>query len=82
MILPSKHIRNCESLIGLSSLLLEKLSTPKSIEEIWFDFDKINDTKECPTYHSFDNVILALDLLFILEKISFSNDQIIVNEAN
>lgn len=82
MILPSKHIRNCESLIGLSSILLGKLDSPKNIEELWYDFDNINDTKECPTYHSFDNVILALDLLFVLNKISFTNNQIILNETN
>jgi hypothetical protein len=82
MILPSKHINNCESLIGLRSILLNKLKSPKSIEELWFEFDKINNSKECPTYHSFDNVILALDLLFVLRKISSSNNQIIANEAN
>lgn len=82
MILPSKHISNCESLIGLSGILFNKLNAPKSIEELWFEFDKINNSKECPTYHSFDNVILALDLLFVLRKISFNNNQIIANEAN
>jgi hypothetical protein len=82
MILPSKHIRNCESLIGLGSILINKLDQPKTIDELWSDFEQINNTKDCPTLHSFDNVILALDLLFVLGKIQFNEKQIIRNETN
>jgi hypothetical protein len=82
MILPSKHIRNCESLIGLGSILLSKLEEPQTIDELWIEFEKINNTPDCPTLHSFDNVILALDLLFVLGKIKFNEKQILRNETN
>ena len=73
MILPSKHRKNCESLLGLGSILIDLLNEPISLDRLWNEFSKINNTKKCPTYHSFDNFILALDFLFIVNKID-SND--------
>jgi hypothetical protein len=65
MILPSKHIRLSESLLGLSAVLLEFLQTPISVDELWFKFSGINNSRDkFPAYHSFDNVVLALNILY------------------
>jgi hypothetical protein len=65
MILPSKHIRLSESLLGLSAVLLEFLQTPISVDELWFKFSAINNSRDkFPAYHSFDNVVLALNILY------------------
>ena len=77
MILPSKHIKNCESLLGLASILLPFLNEEASVEELWRKFQKINNTSLCPTNHSFDNFVLSLDLLFILEKVALNNDKLL-----
>lgn len=78
MILPSKHIRLAESLFGLGGVLLGFLKTPLSIDEIWHKFSKINNSKRYPAYHSFDNVILALDYLFLIGAISLNDEDKIV----
>lgn len=82
MILPSKHIRNCESYIGLSSYLFKELQTPLTIDELWVRFDRVNGTVNFPTYHSFDNFILAIDLLYILNRVRLEEHKLLRNEIN
>ncbi len=65
MILPTKHIRISESLIGLGGYLLKLLKEPITIDELWFKFLKYNN-KKFPAYHSFDNLVLSLNLLYMM----------------
>jgi hypothetical protein len=75
MILPSKHISLAESLLGLGGVLLEILiKQPCSLDSLWQEYSKINNKKELfPAYHSFDNVIFAVDLLFMIGAISINS---------
>jgi hypothetical protein len=70
MILPSKHIKLSESLIGLSGFLLKLLKEPVTIDDLWAKFQKVNNTPIYPAYHSFDNVVLGLNLLFLMGAIN------------
>lgn len=80
MILPSKHIRLSESLLGLGGVVLNMLKEPKTVDEIWLKFLEINNTKKVlPAYHNFDNVVLALNYLFIVGAISIDNNGKIKN---
>lgn len=73
MILPSKHISNAESLLGLGGLLLSFLADgPKTLDAIWSSYSRVNNHPEFPAYHSFDNIILATDLLFIIGAIDIN----------
>lgn len=78
MILPSKHIKNCESLFGLSSIILTLIDKPSSIENLWSKFEDINNTKRCPTYHSYDNFILAMDFLYLIGKVDLIDNKLVV----
>lgn len=83
MILPSKHIRFSESLLGLGGIILHIIKEPKTIDEIWFKFSEINnDKKVFPAYHNFDNVVLALNYLFIVGAVSIDKNGKIQNAAN
>jgi hypothetical protein len=73
MILPTKHIRICESLIGLGGYLLKLLNEPMTIDNLWFKFSKHNNHK-FPAYHNFDNVVLSLNLLFIMGIIEINEN--------
>lgn len=72
MILPGKHIRFSESLMGLGGILLSFLKTPSTIDELWLQYSKINDSKKFPAYHDFDNIVLALDYLFIIGAVDLN----------
>jgi hypothetical protein len=83
MILPSKHIRFSESLLGLGGVILRIIKEPKTIDEIWFKFSEFNnDKKQFPAYHNFDNVILALNYLYIIGAVSIDKNGKIQNAAN
>jgi hypothetical protein len=69
MIFPKKHINLSESIFGLSHILLKILkenSCKVSLDELWEKFEKINNTDKFQAYHSFDNFILAINLLYSL----------------
>jgi hypothetical protein len=85
MILPSKHISLSESLIGLGGVLLQTIiKQPCSLEHIWQEYSKINNNKDVfPAYHSFNNVVLAVNLLFIIGAININSEGYIYsNETN
>lgn len=64
MLLPDKHIKLSESILGLGSLVLQNLTTPKAIDLLWKEVQKGYASKNFPSYHSFENLILAVDFLF------------------
>lgn len=70
MLLPAKHIALSESLLGLGGLLLEMLVSPKGIDELYLECNKRFRAKEYPSYHSFENVVLALDFLFAVGAVT------------
>lgn len=69
MILPQKHIRLSESIFGLSSVILSLIHKPISFDELWSNFQKINNTGELPVHHDLDNFILGLTFLFTIGAI-------------
>lgn len=71
MIFPQKHITLAESIFGLSHVLLNiiKNNNKISIDELWFEFEKLNANLKYGIYHSFDNFLLAIDLLYMLDII-------------
>ena len=81
MILPTKHIKLAESLIGLGAVLTQLIGkTPLSVDELWFRFQKINNDRiTLPAYHSFDNVVLALNCLYVMGVIEIDNKGNIYN---
>lgn len=84
MILPSKHISLSESLLGLAGVILTFLTRkPYTLDELWQEYSKINNTRDFfPAYHNFDNVILAINLLYLIGAIDINTKgEIIKNEA-
>jgi hypothetical protein len=74
MLMPDKHIRLSESLFGLGSFLLELLTTPKTIDELWRLFSKAVTGKKYPSQHSFENVVFAVDFLFAVGAVKLKSD--------
>lgn len=84
MILPSKHISLSESLLGLGGVILTFLTRkPYTLDELWQEYSKVNNTRDFfPAYHDFDNVILAINLLYSIGAIDINaNGEIIKYET-
>lgn len=80
MIMPSKHINFSQSLLGFGSYLLSKLKSPKSVDDLWKEYqnDLKNDLYSAP--HSFDNLNLALIFLYGINAIKEDNG--IISKCN
>jgi hypothetical protein len=64
MLLPAKHIKLSESIIGLSGFVLEKLNKPKTVDMLWNELRVAVEGKEYPTHHPFENLLLSLGFLY------------------
>ena len=73
MILPTKHISLSESIIGLGGIVLKNIETPKTIDDIWAIYSKnYNEKPTFPAYHDFDDLVLAIDLLYSMGAIDMN----------
>lgn len=73
MLMPDKHISFAESLIGLGSFVLENLATAKDIDTLWKIYESIRGG-DYPAFHSFDNLVLTVDMLFAIGAVELKTD--------
>lgn len=71
MIMPNKFLSEYDALIGVGSVLLDKLTVGKTLSTLW------DETKDISNIGNFERFILGLDLLFILGLIEVKIDKII-----
>ncbi|QQZ09619.1 ABC-three component system middle component 6 [Heyndrickxia vini] len=70
MIFPNKYIKLNNTLLGIAALTLSLLIEPMNMNLLW---GKISNKRKDLT---FDQFVLALDLLFVLGLIHFSENRI------
>jgi hypothetical protein len=70
MITPTKHISIDASLIGVGAAVLLQLSEPRTITALW---EVCRQITAIGTFHRF---VLALDLLYLLGAVDFTDGQI------
>lgn len=72
MILPNKHLKENETLIGVGAVLMQKIpSTNILISDLW------ELVKEMTVIGNFERFVLGLDLLFLLDVVKIENNRII-----
>jgi hypothetical protein len=69
MLMPDKHIDYSESILGLGSFVLDVLNQPRTLDALWDLYLRARATQNFLGDHSFENLILALDVLFALGAI-------------
>jgi hypothetical protein len=67
MILPTKHLKTEQSLLGVGALLLARLRRSMTVSGLW------EAVKAEPSVGSYPRFILALDLLYALDAIELQN---------
>ena len=70
MILPSKHIPENQTLLGVGAVILAHLKRPETVTSLW---DKVRNDRSVGTYERF---VLALDLLHIIGIVDLSQGMI------
>ena len=67
MILPSKHISQDQSLIGVGAILLKKLAIPQTVTNLW------ESIREDNAIGTFERFVLALVMLHIAGAIELED---------
>ena len=70
MILPSKHIPENQTLLGVGAVILAHLKRSETVTSLW---DKVRNDRSVGTYERF---VLALDLLHIIGIVDLSQGMI------
>lgn len=68
MILPTKHLPQERSLIGIGGELLGLLDEKKTVSALWSEFKRSRRNRGATI--TFDWFVLALDLLFMMNAIT------------
>ena len=74
MILPSKRLSPKRALFTVGAGLLVRLKRPKTVSRLWEEICKEQSEVENSSKITFDWFILALDLLYMLDVIEFSDN--------
>lgn len=67
MIVPTKHLKPQDSLLAAGGVVLQELRRPCSVSDLW---SELRDNSVVATY---ERLILALDLLFVLGVIEYTD---------
>ena len=70
MILPSKHISEDQTLLGVGAIVLRQLDRAQTVTGLW---DKVREEHAVGTFERF---VLALDMLYITGVVNFSQGMI------
>lgn len=71
MILPSKHISQPQSLLGVGALLLGIIDKPHTVTSLW---ERVRDET---TVGTFERFVLALDMLYVVGAVSLESGLIV-----
>ena len=67
MILPSKHVSQEGSLLGIGALLLAELDQPQTVTSLW------ERAREEGTVGTFERFVLGVDMLYIIGAVNLKN---------
>jgi len=76
MILPSKHLTQSRSLIGVGAGILVLLDSPQTVSALWNNFSEKYQSNFRTGSVSFDWFILSLDLLHAMKAIELKKGRI------
>jgi hypothetical protein len=69
-LLPEKHARLNETILGLGALLLSEFGEAETADELWEKVRRMKSKKTLPDRVSFDDVVLTLAFLYAVKAIS------------
>jgi len=72
MLMPTKHIRIDNALIGVGAEILALLDNEKTISKLFYDLQAERQDKELATIH-FDWFLLALSFLFTIGAVRYKS---------
>lgn len=72
MLLPDKHLRIAESVLGFAGLVLSLIPKPLPFDSLWKRVQEKLTSREWPAAHGVENFALALCFLFSIGAVDVS----------
>lgn len=82
-LLPHKHVRFCDSIIGTAGLVKSVLNEPMTVDEIWADIHQ--NSLHWPSKPTFTNMLMGIYVLFAIGQIELLANgrlRVPINEAD
>ena len=83
-LLPEKHVRTSESLLGLGAVVLVVLEgKPKNLDTLWTDMKELDTVR--PRIHgtvTLDRVVLAVDFLFTVGAVTLNSEGLLEHASH
>lgn len=74
-LLPEKHVRLNESLLGLGAIVLRVLKQRSTLDEVWEGMRAMKSSnKFIPEKITFDDLIVTIDCLFAIGVVDLDNE--------
>jgi hypothetical protein len=73
-LLPQKHARLNETILGIGAITLNELTTPQTVDEVWDKLKTLKSKKMLPDRVSFEDLVLTLDFLYALRTITLNEE--------
>jgi hypothetical protein len=81
MILPSKHLSQDRALLTVGAEVLQCLSRPVTVSALWQEMRVSPRNQKKATPLRYDSFILALDLLFLIGALEWSDGLLVRGRA-
>ncbi|GAB6385728.1 ABC-three component system middle component 6 [Enterococcus cecorum] len=82
MFLPKKQLSLYESYFGFGAFLLRKISKINRIEDLWEEYLLCYKNREYPVKFTFNQFVVTLDYLFMIQAIRLNEEGEIVYETH
>lgn len=69
-ILPTKYVEEKDTLLYSGAIILNDLSTPKTVSELW------TSTKNIDSISTFERFVATLDMLYIIGLVDLKEDKL------
>jgi hypothetical protein len=74
VLLPDKHLRLSESVLGFGGLVLSLVDGPLPFDALWRRVSEQTDSTAWPSSHGIEDFVLALCFLYSLGAVDVSSD--------
>jgi hypothetical protein len=74
VLLPDKHLKLSESVIGLAGLVLSDISKPTWFDALWMRVQEKTGTPDWPAVHGVENFVLSLCFLYSVGAIDVTQN--------
>ena len=81
-ILPGRHVSFYESVLGFGAALLEYLSAPITMEDLWDQYQACCEAGTYPVRFSMDQFIQTLDFLYLIGAVRLSEGGLLCYDSH